>query len=88
MMKIQYPSHRPERHIMQDPSEEEPPASVHYFTSPVEHDGVVDATPLLAHGSVDVKNYKYYKEDYVSPPNDGIPEQIYSLIVPREELPL
>lgn len=88
MMKIQYPGHRPERYIMQDPSEEEPLSSVRYFAPLLEHDGVVNAAPLFAHGSVDVKNYKYYEKDYVTPPNDGIAEQIYPLIIPGEELSL
>lgn len=70
-MKVQHSGHRPKRRVMQNPSEEEPLASMRYL---LVHDGVVDTAPLLAHGSVDVKNYKDYEEDYVSPPNDGIAE--------------
>lgn len=88
MMKIQHARHRPERRVMEDPSDEKPYAGVLYFTSLLEHDNVVDASPLLAHGSVDIKNHIYHKEDYVPPPNHRIAEQIYSLIVSGEELPL
>lgn len=88
MMEVQHPGHRPERYIMQDPSEEEPLAGVRYLAALLEDDGVFDAAPLLAHGRVNVKNHEYREEDYVSPPNDGIAEQVYPLIVPGEELPL
>lgn len=59
---------------MQDPPEEKPLAGMRYFAPLLEHDSIVDTAPLLAHGSVDVKNYKYYEEDYVPPPNDRITE--------------
>jgi len=63
MMKVQHPGHRPERYIMQNPSDEEPFASVRYFASMLEHDGIVNTASLLAHGSMDIKNYEYYEED-------------------------
>lgn len=88
MMKVQHSGHRPEWHVMQHPSEEEPLAGVRYLTSLLEHNSVVDATSLFAHGSVNVKSHKYYEEDYVTPPNDRISEQVYPLIVSGEELSL
>lgn len=74
MMKVQHPGHRPERCVMQDPSEEEPLAGVRYFAALLEYDGVFDTAPLLPHRSVYVKDHEYYKEDYVPPPNDRIAE--------------
>lgn len=74
MMKVQYPGHRPKRRVMQDPPEEEPLAGVRYFAPLLEHNSIIDTTPLLAYGSMDVKDYKDYEEDYVSPPNNGIAE--------------
>lgn len=88
MMEVQHSGHRPEWYIMQDPSEEEPLAGVCYLAALLKDNGVVDAAPLFAHGCVNVKNNEYCKKDYVSPPNDGITEQVYSLIVSGEELPL
>lgn len=88
MMKVQDPGHRPERRVMQDPSEKEPLAGVRYLAALLEEDGVVDAASLLAHGRVNVKYHEYREEDYVCPPNHGVAEQVYPLIVPGEELPL
>lgn len=87
-MEVQHPGHCPERRVMQDPSEEKPLAGMRNLAALFENDGVVDAAPLFAHWRVNVKNHEYREKDYVSPPNDGIAEQIYSLIVSREELPL
>lgn len=73
---------------MQDPSEKEPLASVRYLAALLENDGVVDTASLFAHGRVNIKNHEYRKKDYVSPPNNGVTEQVYPLIVSGEELPL
>jgi len=73
-MEVQHSGHRPERRIMQEPSEKEPLASVRYLAPLLEYDGIINTTSLLAHGSMDVKNCKYYEEDYISPPNDRIAE--------------
>jgi len=59
---------------MQNPPEEKPLAGMRYFALLFEHDSIIDVASLLTHGSVDIKNYKYYKKDYVPPPNDRIAE--------------
>lgn len=72
MMEIQHPTHCPEWRIVQNPSEEDPFASMCYSASLLEHNSVVDITPLLAYGNVHVENDEHYKKNYVSPPNNRV----------------
>lgn len=88
MMEVQDPGHRPEGRVMQDPPEEQPLAGVCYPPSSRNVGVVAVAAPLLAHRRVHVENHVYHEEDHVAPPDDGIAQQVYPLIVAREELPL
>jgi len=73
---------------MQDPSEKEPFASMRYSLSPLDVSGITVTASLFAHACMHVESHKYQEEDYVAPPDNGIAQQVYSLVVPREKLSL
>ena len=87
-MEVEHPSHGPERDVVEAPAKEEPEASVEGLVLLLRGLGRLDSPSLPADGVVHKGPEEEGEEDEVGPPDEGVAEEVDSVVVAGEVLTL